>query len=370
MGANRAARCLAAFLILINLLFGMGLVPALSIELLSFSVSILDAYVGQEIDLASYLVGQTDGLIVRFKSSAPSVVQTSGEGLAVVLGEGRAIITAMDSSGRSAKMKIRCFNAKPARRALLLTEHFYDDGRVRTGAVNTVQGISDMLSALRYRTGKSFEITVRVDNTQEGIRKAILDVFADAQDDDINFFYISCHAEMQNGEPCLLLHDGTTLSIRSLEEMLRPVKGRMLVLLDCCQSGSFIGSTASQLYADAAVNCFTNSALLNGKYLVITSCGSDEDSYRLSDTGETNESAMSTVFARALCEGLGWDLYNDRSVSMRADIDRNGIVTFTELWVYTRRRVYYHLSGTGVPQTVMAWPEVNEADLFARQFIQ
>lgn len=370
MDANCAARWVAAFTILINLLFCTGLASAQSIESLGFSVSVLDAYIGEEINLASYLVGQTEGLIVRFKSSAPAIVQTTGEGLAVILGEGRVRITAMDSSGQSAHMDIRCFNAKPARRALLLTERVYDDGRVRTGAVNTVQGISDMLSALRYRTGKSFEITVRVDNTEESIRKTILDVFSDAQDDDINLFYISCHGEMKNGEPHLLMHDGTTLSIRCLEEMLRPVKGRMLVLLDCCQSGSFIGSTASQLYADAASNCFTNSALLNGKYLVITSCGADEDSYRLSETGETNESAMSTVFARALCEGLGWDLYNDRSVSMRADIDRNGIVTFTELWIYTRRRVYYHLSGTGVSQTVMAWPEVNEADLFARQFIQ
>jgi len=30
--------------------------------------------------------------------------------------------------------------------------------------------------------------------------------------------------------------------------------------------------------------------------------------------------------------------------------------------------VYYHLSGTGVSQTVMAWPDINESPLFTRQF--
>jgi len=171
-----------------------------------------------------------------------------------------------------------------------------------------------------------------------------------------------------DGEPQLLLHDGTSVSVRALEAMLRNIPGRVVVLIDCCQSGAFIGSAASALYAESAAAIFTDSPLLNGKYLVMTSCGAEEDSYRISDTGENTEADMSTVFARALCEGLGWDLDNDRSVSLRADNDRDGAVTFTELWLYTRRRVYYHLSGTGVSQTVMAWPDINESPLFTRQF--
>lgn len=369
MGKTRFACWAMALLLLLGTFSSAVMARAGSPASFSFSVMLLDAYVGQEIDLRTQLTGNVDAQDITFTSSDSSVVRIGEGSLAVIAGEGSSLITAVAGDGQSAQMHIHATNATPARRALLLTERMYDDGRVRTGAVNAVQGISDMLSSLRYRTGTSFAVTVRVDNTEQSIRRAIHNTFGESQDGDIGLFYISGHGEIVNDEPCLLLHDGTTISVRLLEELLRPVRGRMIVLLDFCQSGSFIGSTASQLLVDSATNCFTNSALLNGKYLVMTSCGSDEDSYRLSDTGETNESAMSTVFARALCEGLGWDLDNDRSVSLRADTDRNGVVTFTELWLYTRRRVYYHLAGTGVIQTVMAWPEVNEADLFARQFV-
>ncbi len=335
---------------------------------MAFEQPLLEAYVGDRLDLAATLTGVLRGAQIRYESANPSVVQVDESGQAQVLSQGRTRITAADQHGNTAQMYVRAANAKPERRALLLSEQRYDDGRVRTGAVNTVQGLSDMLGALRYRSGTPFEITVRVDSTREDVLRAIESTFAKAEPDDLSLLYISCHGEMQNGEPVLLLHDGSGISVRRLEEMLRDVQGKVVVLIDCCASGAFIGSAASPLFAKEAAETFDNSALLNGKYMVLVSCGAEEDSYRISDTGENNESDMSTVFARAVCEGLGWDLDRDRSVSLRADSNRDGVVTFTELWLYARRRVYYHLSGTGVTQTVMSWPEIDESELFARQF--
>lgn len=357
----------AALILLVCLFMHAGAAFARERAPFSFSLSVMEAYIGSELRLHDHLAGDTQGLSFSFSSSDPAIVSIGEDGLAEVCGEGRANITALSSDGRTAVLYLHAIDPKPARRALLLSEQRYDDGRVRTGAVNTAQGLSDMLGALRYRSGTGFEITVRVDSSEANILAAIDDAFGDAQADDVNLIYISCHGEMVNGEPCILLHDGSALSVRRLEQMLRPVQGRMIVLLDFCQSGAFIGSTARPLFEEAALRCFSETALTGGKYLVMTSCGSDEDSYRLSDTGENTEATMSTVFARALCEGLGWDLDKDRSVSLRADTDHDGAVTFTELWLYTRRRVYYHLSGTGAVQNVMAWPEINEAELFARQ---
>lgn len=355
----------AAFIALL-LAFCAVLIPALAATTLSFSAPLLEAYIGDRVDLLPLLSGAED-LPVVFSSSDPSVVLTDENGSAEIVGAGRARITATVGAA-SAQLYIRAIAPVPARRALLLSEQRYDDGRTRTGAVNTVQGMSDMLGALRYRTGRPFDVTVQIDSTRESLAQAIESTFASAKPEDLSLFYISCHGEMIDGEPQLLLHDGTSVSVRALEAMLRNIPGRVVVLIDCCQSGTFIGSAASALYAESAAAIFTDSPLLNGKYLVMTSCGAEEDSYRISDTGENTEADMSTVFARALCEGLGWDLDNDRSVSLRADNDRDGAVTFTELWLYTRRRVYYHLSGTGVSQTVMAWPDINESPLFTRQF--
>lgn len=357
----------AAAVLLLIMLFHTFVPPAPAHAAPAFSVTVLETYIGREIDLNEQLTG-AQGEAFVFSSSNESVVQIDENGVASIVGEGRARVRAEAEDGRAAQMYIRAINPVPARRALLLSEQRYDDGRVRTGAVNTVQGLSDMLGALRYRTGTAFEITMQIDSSEEDLISAIESAFSGASEDDVSLFYISCHGEMIGGEPILLLHDGTPVAVRRLEQMLRGVKGRVIVLLDCCQSGAFIGSAAAKVYAESAAQVFTDSALLSGKYLVMTSCGADEDSYRISDTGENTEAAMSTVFSRALCEGLGWDLDNDRSVSLRADGNRDGAVTFTELWLYTRRRVYYHLSGTGVSQTVMAWPDVNEAVLFARQF--
>ena len=333
---------------------------------LRFTALVLEAPVGARIDVSEYLEGLPDNIQeLSFSSSSPAVT-VDGSGLAIAHEAGTARITVRRGDAE-ASILIRAYSEDIARRALIVSEQRYVDGRVRTGAVNTAQGLSDALNALRYRYGTPFEVTVRIDATQGELASLIAEALGEAEEIDVSLFYISCHGEMLGGEPHLVLHDGSMLSVSDLEKMLRPVRGRVLVLIDCCSSGAFIGRAASRLLAQSAAQSFAESALVDGKYLVLTSCGADEDSYRISDSGETSESAMSTVFARAFCEGLGWDLNRDRSVSLRADRDRDGVVTFTEIWTYTRRRVFFHLSGTGAEQTVMAWPEVSEFDLFARQ---
>ncbi|MDO4740668.1 MAG: caspase family protein [Eubacteriales bacterium] len=367
MRQTKPARPAVLWALLLGMLVYIAPLCAAAGQPPAFSTSVLEAYTGETVDLTA-LLENAQGRQITYASSDEEVVSVDKQGVASILSPGRARVSASAPDGASASLSVRVIDPLPARRALLLSEQRYDDGRTRTGAVNTVQGLSDMLGALRYRSGTPFEVTVQIDSTLPELSEAIRTSLGEAEPEDVSLFYISCHGEMTDGEPCLLLHDGTLVSVRALEAMLRQVPGRIVVLIDCCQSGAFIGSAAAQLYAQSVAKVFSDSALLSGKYLVMTSCGADEESYRISDTGENTESSMSTVFARALCEGLGWDLDNDRSVTLRADANRDGAVTFTELWLYTRRRVYYHLSGTGVSQTVMAWPEINEAVLFARQF--
>ena len=88
------------------------------------------------------------------------------------------------------------------------------------------------------------------------------------------------------------------------------------------------------------------------RYTVITSASADEDSYRRSFTSGNDESSTAAIMARSLCEGAGWDIIYDRSVSLKADADRDRKVTVREIFEYARRRVAHYLEGTSVTQTV------------------
>lgn len=343
------------------------LLPALAEnDDLHFSPAYLAVYVGETLDLRAMLEGLGEDESCEFTLSDPSVADLDENGILTVTEEGVLRVDAV-CGDRTAGLYIRTAGKLPARRALLLCECTYTDGRTRTGAVNSVQGIADALDALRFRTGTAFEATTRLDSAANELPGLIEAAFADVQKDDVSLVYISCHGEMRGSEACLILHDGSTVDMHELERMLRVIPGQVVVLLDCCHSGAFLESYSGTLYAQAAAACFRTSPFCSGKYLVLASCSGEEDSYRMSDTGKAAEAVMSTVFSRAVCEGIGWDLNYDRSVALRADADRDGIVTFTELFVYIRRRVNYHLSGTGVTQTVTAWPEIAMDALFARQ---
>ena len=52
---------------------------------------------------------------------------------------------------------------------------------------------------------------------------------------------------------------------------------------------------------------------------------------------------MATVFARALCDGAGWDIDRNARGTMGADQDFNGSITLAELWQYTHSRVNWYL---------------------------
>ena len=73
---------------------------------------------------------------------------------------------------------------------------------------------------------------------------------------------------------------------------------------------------------------------------------------------DAQECNVSTAFSRAVCEGLGWDLINDRSTSLKADADRDRSVSLSELYSYVLRRAGFYLSGSSeAVQTASLYPE-------------
>ena len=197
----------------------------------------------------------------------------------------------------------------------------------------------------------------------------IAEAFAGAKDTDISLLYINCHGTYENGVAYLRLHDESRMTVDQLEAALREVPGKIVVLLDFCQSGAFIGAGGEfERFTGSAQAVFSGgTALTAGRYTVITSASADEDSYRRAFSSAPAEESTAAIMGRSLCEGAGWDLIYDRSVTLKADADRDKRITVQEIYEYTRKRVMHYLEGTDVTQTVHVYPEGDQTVVFGRE---
>ena len=247
--------------------------------------------------------------------------------------------------------------------------HELETSRLADAARVIREGVAE---TLRQQSvfGRRYDVHIQIDSTRESLLEAIDETFGGAREDDVSLFYINCHGDYDD-TAWIELHDGTRVTAVQLEQLLRGIPGRVVVIVDCCRSGAFLGdSAAADRFTSAVCDAFraggAQSAFASGKYLVITSAGPDEDSYRRSFSNDSDEGSMATILARSLCEGAGWDIIGDKMCTLKADANRDRVVTLQEIWQYAHRRVLYYLEGTGVKQTVRVWPEGDQTALFGR----
>ena len=305
---------------------------------------------------------------LQYASSDPAVADVDEEGVIAGVSAGECVVTALSPFGLTASVKVTVTPRAPVLRALVVGEQNYEDGRVRLGGLNTAQGVSDALRA-QAAAGFDYTVTMGMDLTREALLKAVQAAFEGAREGDLAIVYINCHGDY-DGVAYIELRDGTRLTADQLYAILEKIPGRVMVIVDCCRSGAFLGAGAGDAFARAMSDAFSasgGSPLMQGKFIVMTSASAWEDSYRRSFTAETEEASMATILARAMCEGLGWDLIGDRTCTLKADADKDRIVTAQELWAYTRKRVMYYLAGAGVTQTALFWPEGDQTPLGGRR---
>ena len=107
-------------------------------------------------------------------------------------------------------------------------------------------------------------------------------------------------------------------------------------------------------------------SLKTSKYHVLASALLDQDSHRISFSS-SDESDMATVFARAICDALGWSMDRQAQSAMNADTDYSGEVTFDELTRYVSKRVKWYLALAGdYAQNVVAGAQGDQFVVFAR----
>lgn len=351
-------------------------VPVEGISLLSENIRM---HVGDDISLECELFPE-NATDPRFEyTTAPEgIVEITDSGVVRAIGEGvtRITVTTMDG-GYTDNLLVSVQPAPKRYRALLVGQQEYAATVAvrRPGSANSVNAVGNTLENLSF-DGSLFSVDTLQDASRDKVIAAIRNTFKDASDRDLSLFYITCHGYYADGITFLQMADGSVLTAAELELALRSVPGEVVVMIDCCGSGGAIArSSTPDDILSGIVTIFQgnagSSAFLSSKYKVIASAALEQDSYRVSFDETAGEAGMATVFARALCEALGWDIDTASRSAMRADVNYDNSVTFTELCNYVRRRVMWYLDPAGdrpgaYVQSVQFWPSSGTFPLFLR----
>lgn len=349
-------------------------VPLESLEAVSSRISIFE---GDEADVQLLRTpANTSDRSLRFRADDPSIIAVSEDGVVTGLAEGETVLRVKSlDSGLECRVTVHVAAAPRRYRALIVAEenYPYSEGSGRRGSRTSAEAIASMLGTMEYESA-AFVTSTRFDLSRAELIAEIRSAFAGATEKDVSLFYISCHGSYAGGMSFFELSDGSSLSARDLERELRGIPGTVVVLPDCCASGGVIGAASDgAAFAGGVREIFANSAFASDKYKVICSAGLDQDSFRMAFNSDDGAGVMATAFARALCDGAGWDLVRNARAGMGADADYDGRITVGELQLYLEARVNWYtglassLNGTRYRQSVQAFPAGDPMVIFERK---
>ena len=295
----------------------------------------------------------TTNKAVTWKSSHPLVATVNSKGVVTALRPGKATITAVSKADK--KLTATCKVTVSGKfRALLIGQNNYNTNPLK-GCVNDANAMKAMLNGLAddYTTCR-----VQKNRTANEIVSDIQTYLGSAKEDDVSVFYYSGHGANANGganQGALCGVDGSFLSTARLAKALGKVKGRVIVLIDACNSGALISrngdSSASVPFnPDAFVQDFmsafagrgdvSNAAeFRNSKYVVLVAARFDETSQE-EKTGKLWWKNYQGKFTAALIKGMGCDYKKGTyKGSMPADKNSDKGVTVKELYNYIKGQV-------------------------------
>ena len=186
--------------------------------------------------------------------------------------------------------------------------------------------------------------------TKENVFNGIVSAFADADENDVSYFYIMCHGGTKDGIPCLAPSDTkftieTEITVHELEEALSAIAGTKVVFIESCHSGNFIdkGDTDDDDFNDAVINIFSQGSLdlfTSDQYQVLTSCKGDQVCWEVGH-GVLPYSYF-TMGLYTACKEL------------KGDTNEDEIVDMSEAYRYIREWVW---DNTNKDQAVQMYPD-------------
>ncbi len=249
------------------------------------------------------------------------------------------------------------------RRALVL-------GETSTRAVP----IEDVNTMEKVFSNQNFSKVVRFpDKTKAEIIAKMEELFKSSSESDVNYLYLTCHGG-RDGR-IYLGSDGQTFSGWELASILKQYKGKFVVMLDCCYSGTIINvgkpnkkvaSKSEEKFDEQAFLAgfstgdvaSKNGEMLDSKFLVLCASCKDEESYSAVGVG--------SLATRYWAMGTGWDSLQNRMISPMADTNTNGKITLEELYQYSYPLVLEDASSSNKEQHVSVYPENSQFVLFQK----
>ena len=249
------------------------------------------------------------------------------------------------------------------RRALVL-------GETSTRAVP----IEDVNAMEKVFSNQNFSKVVRFpDKTKSEIIAKMQELFKSSSESDVNYLYLTCHG----GEDGTIAigSDKTSFSGWELASILKQYKGKFVVMLDCCYSGTIIdvdkpnkkvASKSEKRFDDQAFLAgfstgdiaSKNGEMLDSKFLVLCASCMGEESYSAVGVG--------SLATRYWAMGTGWDPLQNRMISPMADTNTNGKITLEELYQYSYPLVLEAASSSNKEQHVSVYPENSQFVLFQK----
>ena len=263
------------------------------------------------------------------------------------------------------------------------TYFFADSGARQTinrralvlGETSTIEvPIEDVNAMEKVFSNQNFSEVVRFpDKTKAEIIAKMQELFKSSSESDVNYLYLTCHGG-RDGR-IYLGSDGQTFSGWELASILKQYKGKFVVMLDCCYSGTIINegksdkkvaSTSEERFDEQAFLAgfstgdlaSKNGEMLDSKFLVLCASWKGEESYSLVGVG--------SLATRYWAMGTGWDSLQNRMISPMADTNTNGKITLEELYQYSYPLVLEAASQIHEEQHVSVYPKNSQFVLFQK----
>ena len=249
------------------------------------------------------------------------------------------------------------------RRALVL-------GETSTRAVP----IEDVNTMEKVFSNQNFSKVVRFpDKTKAEIIAKMEELFKSSSESDVNYLYFTCHGGKDG--TIAIGSDKTSFSGWELASILKQYRGKFVVMLDCCYSGTIIdvgksdekavSNSEERFDEQAFLAGFStgdlaskNGEMLDSKFLVLCASWKGEKSYSAVGVG--------SLATRYWAMGTGWDSLQNRMISPMADTNTNGKITLEELYQYSYPLVLEAASSSNKEQHVSVYPKNSQFVLFQK----
>ena len=210
----------------------------------------------------------------------------------------------------------------------------------------------------------AWEVTKRNDLKSTDILPAIDAAFSDSRACDICLFYYSGHGSAGGSLSCV--DNWRNVTAQALANCLnQTAKGKVIVVLDCCYSGSMItgrgtrSSSPLAAFNAAVISAFSgytmpaavkpaypdgitpkSGELMEEKFIVLTACGPDEESFEFSGTNSsTGERFSYGLMSYELMRALGCSYpHGNYGGNFFGDANKDSKLTLSEAYTYITSR--------------------------------